>query len=96
MIRRIKKTKIQFNNDDNIIEDTISSELSLENNNTSKRWRADFGDGYFYIDSTGKAVFDVESGYFVDDLRYEQGNYFSDEKTATIVSKLYKSINLQF
>lgn len=96
MIRRIKKTKVQFNNDDNIIENLISSESLLENNDTPKRWRANFGDGYFYIDSTGKAILDVESGYFVDDLRYEQGNYFSDEKTATIVSKLYKSINLQF
>lgn len=45
-----------------------------------KRWRADIGKAYYYIDSCGDIVAKEENGTTTDDKRYEFGNYFKTKK----------------
>lgn len=45
-----------------------------------KRWRADIGEAYYYIDSCGTIVAKEENGTTTDDKRYEFGNYFKSKK----------------
>lgn len=45
-----------------------------------KRWRADIGEAYYYIDSCGIIVAKKENGTTTDDKRYEFGNYFKTKK----------------
>ena len=45
-----------------------------------KRWRADIGEAYYYIDSCGTIVIKEENGTTTDDKRYKFGNYFKTKK----------------
>lgn len=56
---------------------------------TPKRWRADNGEIYFYVSTTGKIVSCNDVHFGVDDERYEIRNYFKTEEEAEN-SDLYK------
>jgi hypothetical protein F3_00887 len=47
-----------------------------------KRWRAKYGNSYCYIDRTFQVSWDLEKNHFVDNKKYENGNYFETEKEA--------------
>lgn len=44
-----------------------------------KRWRAQNGQRYWYLQGTGKPSIDTERGTAADDERWEIGNYFPTE-----------------
>ncbi len=48
-----------------------------------KRWRADKGDGFYYIQELGEIGFYVDNYSEFDDKCYYIGNYFKTEKLAT-------------
>ena len=47
-----------------------------------KRWRADIGECYWYLDSGGEAYIATERGDDIDDARFSIGNYFMTEEEA--------------
>lgn len=47
-----------------------------------KRWRAEKGESYWYIENTSLPYEDKEGGCLVDDCRYAFGNYFNTQKEA--------------
>jgi len=46
------------------------------------RWRAEKGDKYRYVISTGRVTDGIELGYEIDDARYKAGNYYETEEQA--------------
>ena len=67
----------------NLVE---SLELFLQEFNekygTAKRWRADDGERYYYIDSHQRILDNTDLTHSYDDMRYELGNYFQTEAEA--------------
>ena len=47
-----------------------------------KRWRADFDGKYCFIDDNFSIKWDRDNGYFVDNKKYENGNYFKTKEEA--------------
>ena len=47
-----------------------------------KRWRADDGERYYYIDSYQRILDETDLRHSYDDMRYEMGNYFETDKEA--------------
>ena len=47
-----------------------------------KRWRADDGERYYYIDSHQRILDNTDLTHSYDDMRYELGNYFQTEAEA--------------
>lgn len=62
-----------------------------------KRWRAEKGVYYWYLDTCIETSKAADSGLFYDELRYLQGNYFQTEKqafeAAEKIKELLKQIN---
>ena len=67
----------------NLVE---SLELFLQEFNEKygfiKRWRADDGERYYYIDSYQRILDNTDLRHSYDDMRYELGNYFKTEEEA--------------
>lgn len=57
-----------------------------------KRWRADNGEIYYYINSYQRILDETDLRRSYDDMRYEMGNYFETDKEAQkiINSKEYQ------
>lgn len=49
---------------------------------TLKRWRAEDGKKYYYIDSYQRILRNTDLRHSYDDMRYELGNYFQTEAEA--------------
>lgn len=49
---------------------------------SNKRWRAEIGDDYCYIENEGSICADSEHGHTVDTSRYIIGNYFETKEEA--------------
>ena len=64
-----------------------NEELKKEKQNAFKRWRAEVGEEYFYLDSTGDIVLAKETKCLADCIRYDRGNYYKDKSVARIVSE---------
>lgn len=47
-----------------------------------KRWRADDGERYYYINSYQRILDETDLRRSYDDMRYEMGNYFETDKEA--------------
>lgn len=47
-----------------------------------KRWRADDGERYYYINSHQRILDETDLRRSYDDMRYEMGNYFETDKEA--------------
>jgi putative uncharacterized protein FNV0866 len=47
-----------------------------------KRWRADDGERYYYIDSYQRILDNTDLRHSYDDMRYELGNYFKTKEQA--------------
>jgi hypothetical protein len=56
-----------------------------------KRWRAEKYEKYWFVTSEGHVDTDEEYAYPIDDRRYKLGNYFPDEKTASVVAEGIKA-----
>lgn len=61
---------------------TEIDELKANKPTEYKRWRAQNGGVYYYIDDTGDVDFPYEGYDSADDYRYSTGNYFKTEKEA--------------
>lgn len=47
-----------------------------------KRWRADDGERYYYIDSYQRILDETDLRHSYDDIRYKMGNYFKTKEEA--------------
>ena len=52
-----------------------------------KRWRAEEGGKYWYVDDDGQSEYDTDPRYDVDDARYSIGNYFRSREEAEASNK---------
>ena len=72
----------------NLIENNEVKDLELtileinEKYGIPKRWRADDGERYYYIDSYQRILDNTDLRHSYDDMRYELGNYFKTEEEA--------------
>lgn len=69
-------TKEEFENIKNMVE-AINEKYGIP-----KRWRADDGEIYYYIDSYQRILDKTDLRHSYDDMRYEMGNYFKTEEEA--------------
>lgn len=69
-------TKEDFENIKNMVE-KINEKYGIP-----KRWRADDGERYYYIDSYQRILDKTDLTHSYDDMRYEMGNYFETEEEA--------------
>ena len=54
----------------------------LENLKKNKRWRADVGKEYYYINEDSVVCYDEEDCTYIDKFRYKTRNYFKTNKEA--------------
>lgn len=54
----------------------------LENLKKKKRWRADIGKEYYYINENGVVFYDEENCNYIDKFRYKTRNYFETVEEA--------------
>ena len=54
------------------------------------RWRAKYGEKYYYVSTEGIVLEDKEEGHIVDENRYKFGNYFRTEEYAEEAAKCEK------
>lgn len=54
----------------------------LEKEKSCKRWKANFGDTYFFISSMGEISIGVNTKHFGDNFRYKTRNYFKTKAEA--------------
>lgn len=69
-------TKEEFENIKNMVE-AINEKYGIP-----KRWRADDGEIYYYIDSYQRILDKTDLRHSYDDMRYEMRNYFKTEEEA--------------
>lgn len=55
-----------------------------------KKWRAEHGERYYFIDTLGDVMSDMDTRYVLDNKKFEIGNYFKTKEDA-MNSKLYKA-----
>ena len=60
-----------------------------------KRWRAEYGNIYYYIDRKFQVSCDLENGLFIDDGNYKNGNYFETEAEALEYAEYMKQKSLE-
>lgn len=90
IIEEDNKPFIIKNEDEKYIQEIVN--LLNEKYGTPKRWRADDGERYYYIDSHQRILNNTDLRHSYDDMRYELGNYFQTEEEAqrVINSKEWK------
>ena len=69
-------------NKENVQDLKIIVDLVNERYGIPKRWRADDGERYYYIDSYQRILDETDLRHSYDDMRYEMGNYFETDKEA--------------
>lgn len=62
----------------------------------TKRWRAKSGNFYCYIDRNFQVSWNIESGYFIDDENYKNGNYLETETEAKKYAEYMKQKSLEW
>lgn len=62
----------------------------------SKRWRANFGGEYCFIDDNFSIKWDRDKEYFVDNRKYENGNYFQTTEEAKEYAEYIKKCSLEW
>ena len=81
-------TKVTLNN----IQDASFSEWLEEIEPEYKRWRAEFEKTYFCLDADAEVLSSSEIDHFVDDDRYNIGNYFQTEEEAKARADYLKAL----
>ena len=61
-----------------------------------KRWRANFGGEYCFIDDNFSIKWDRDKEYFVDNRKYENGNYFQTTEEAKEYAEYIKKCSLEW
>ena len=61
-----------------------------------KRWRADFGGEYCFVDDNFSIKWDRDIEYFVDNRKYENGNYFETKTEAEEYAEYMKQKSLEW
>ena len=61
-----------------------------------KRWRADFGGEYCFVDDNFSIKWDRDKEYFVDNRKYENGNYFETKTEAEEYAEYMKQKSLEW
>lgn len=56
------------------------------------RWRAKYGEKYFYVYNQGIVIVDKECGYYIDESLNEFGNYFRTEEQAVEAARRMKEV----
>lgn len=86
----------------NICEDTVKRiiekkvEAVNEKYGVEKRWRAETGESYFYIDDWCGISIDNDWDYDEDKARYDFGNYFETEEEAKKYLEYMKKCSLEW
>lgn len=73
---KMKEQGLQWNAEEKKVEKT--------------RWRAEEGDGYFYVDNQGRKIAKNEECKFVDEDRFAFGNYFRTKEQAEEAARRVK------
>lgn len=60
------------------------------------RWRAEEGDGYFYVDNQGRKIAKNEECKFVDEDRFAFGNYFRTKEQAEEAARRIKEVLIKY
>ena len=60
------------------------------------KWRAEEGDGYFYVDNQGRKIAKNEECKFVDEDRFVFGNYFRTINQAEEAVRRMKEVLIQY
>lgn len=60
------------------------------------RWRAEDGKVYYYIYNQGITIVDKENGFYVDENRYEFGNYFRTSEQAEEAAKRIREVLIKY
>lgn len=53
-----------------------------KNKNINKRWRAEVGEKYYFLDEIGNIYLDIDGYWEADNYRYKTRNYFKTEEEA--------------
>ncbi len=61
-----------------------------------KRWRAERGEEYYYINFQLKILFDEEDFAEIDEERYDVGNYFETKEEAQEYAEYMKKCSLEW
>jgi conserved domain protein len=61
-----------------------------------KRWRANFGGEYCFIDDNFSIKWDRDKEYFVDNRKYEFGNYLKSKEEAKEYAEYMKKCSLEW
>ena len=61
-----------------------------------KRWRAELGNRYCYMNRKFQVSWDLENNHFIDNKNYENGNYFETEKEALEYAEYMKKCSLEW
>ena len=77
-----------------IIEDKV--EAVNEKYGVEKRWRANRGGDYFYIEDHCLICEDIDCNYNEDNVRYNFGNYFETEEEAEKYLEYMKKCSLKW
>lgn len=86
----------------NICTDDEKREIEVKVRNinnkygTLKRWRANHGNSYFFVDSTFDVLEEKDIDWKLDNNRYDIGNYFETKKEALEYAKYMKQFSLEW
>ena len=83
-------TKEEFENIKNMVE-KINEKYGIK-----KRWRAENGKFYYYIDSVLDISISKEGHYNLDNVCYERGNYFRTKEEAEEYQEYMKQCSLEW
>ena len=61
-----------------------------------KRWRAEQGEEYYYVNFQLKILFDEEDFAEIDKERYDIGNYFETKREAQAYAEYMKKCSLEW
>lgn len=61
-----------------------------------KRWRAEYGETYYFVSGAFEIEYNAESGHTIDDKRYKSGNYFETEEACQKYCDYMKECSLKY
>ena len=73
---------IELETTNQIIDCLHDIEARLPKPEAPKRWRAEDGGRYWFVDNMGDVLPSKEDSCYYDDFRYKTGNYFASEAEA--------------
>ena len=94
-IMTIKELENQISNLQTELEKLkqAEKEKNKEEKNELRPWRAEEGDNYYYINSSGEVFSDIDRRFGIDDKQYTFGNYYYTKELAEQDAKKLKLRN---